>query len=59
MGFIYTVVAVALGSMFVLKAARLRRDFSPQAALKLFHFSITYLTALFVAIGVDVVVHVR
>lgn len=53
MGVIYTVAAVVLGGLFTAYAVALLRDPTPQKAMKLFTFSITYLTALFVAMAVD------
>lgn len=61
MGWIYTVTAVVAGGLFVLEAHRLlARAASPEntslASLKpmrLFHYSISYLTLLFVAVAVD------
>ena len=55
----YTVAAVVLGGIFFGYAWALRRDPSPRRAMKLFGFSITYLTALFIAMGVDAVVRVH
>ena len=53
---IYGITALALGVMFVGAAVALLRKPTPEAALKLFHFSNTYLALLFVAIAVDVIV---
>jgi heme o synthase len=50
---LYAVAAGALGIMFVLAAERLRRDPSPERAIKLFMFSNTYLALLFAAVAVD------
>jgi protoheme IX farnesyltransferase len=55
----YTGAAVVLGGIFAAYAWALRRDPSPRRAMKLFGYSITYLTALFVAMGVDAVVRVH
>jgi protoheme IX farnesyltransferase len=43
-----------LGALFVVYALRLRREPTPQAAMALFRYSITYLTLLFVAMAGDV-----
>jgi protoheme IX farnesyltransferase len=61
LGWIYAVSALVLGGLFTFFAARLyalatqgRADVA--RAMALFHFSITYLTALFVLMALDVVV---
>ncbi len=56
MGALYLVAAVALGSIFVVYAVRLRRQQTQKAAMRLFGYSITYLTLLFVAMAGDVLV---
>ncbi|MFV0316973.1 MAG: heme o synthase [Microthrixaceae bacterium] len=56
MGLIYWVGAVASGVAFGVLTWGVRRSPSPSNAMKLFHFSITYLTVLFVAMAVDVLV---
>jgi protoheme IX farnesyltransferase len=57
MGWVYTVAALALGAYFVGEAHRLhRRALRREAnlrAMRLFHSSITYLSALFVVMAVD------
>ena len=55
----YSAVAMVLGGIFFGYAWALRRDPSPRRAMKLFGFSITYLTALFIAMGVDAIVRVH
>jgi protoheme IX farnesyltransferase len=55
-GPIYTVAALALGAAFVWFANELRRVPTPANAMRLFGFSITYVTLLFAAIAVDTVV---
>ncbi len=55
LGPIYLIAAVALGAGFVLQVIVLRRDASVGAAMRLFRYSITYLTLLFAAVGVDTV----
>jgi len=53
---VYAVAALVLGAVFLAYALRLARDPSPRRAMRLFGFSITYLTALFVVMGLDAVV---
>ena len=53
MGWIYTVTAVVSGAVFTLYAVQLLRDPTPKRAMKVFTFSITYLSVLFIAMGVD------
>jgi protoheme IX farnesyltransferase len=50
---LYPVVAVVLGAMFVIAAEQLRRDPTPERAIRLFTFSNTYLALLFAAVAVD------
>jgi protoheme IX farnesyltransferase len=61
LGWIYALASTVLGAMFSFYALRLyRHAVSNKAdvaeAMRLFHFSITYLTALFVFMAVDVLV---
>lgn len=61
LGWIYALAATLLGGLFTFYALRLYRhalaDTADVAeAMRLFHFSITYLTALFVFMAVDVLV---
>jgi protoheme IX farnesyltransferase len=61
LGWIYAITALVLGGLFTFYALRLyhhaRNDRADVAeAMRLFHFSITYLTALFVLMAVDVIV---
>ncbi|MCU1490584.1 MAG: ctaB, partial [Acidimicrobiaceae bacterium] len=51
----YLVVAIVLGAAFFYRAWKLRADPTPPAAMKLFGFSITYLTLLFLAMGIDAI----
>ena len=57
MGWLYTLVAVASGGWFIVEShrlyARARRGDSDLKPMKVFHSSITYLTLLFLAVGVD------
>jgi protoheme IX farnesyltransferase len=61
MGLVYLVAAVVLGSIFLWRAFRLWREGSaPEAstaqAIRLYRYSISYLTLLFVAVAVDAVI---
>jgi protoheme IX farnesyltransferase len=56
MGVVYLVAAVGLGAAFVWQALTLRRDTTPQRAMRLFAFSNTYLALLFAAIAVDTLI---
>jgi protoheme IX farnesyltransferase len=61
MGLVYLVTAVILGAIFLWRAFTLWREGSaPEAstaqAIRLYRFSISYLTLLFVAVAVDVLV---
>ncbi len=59
MGWLYTVVAVLSGALFLLEAHRLlsraRQGLSAARlqAMRLFHYSISYLTLLFLAVAID------
>lgn len=53
MGPIYVASAVALGAAFTWLTLRLRRDLSTRAAMRVFTWSITYITLLFGAMAVD------
>ena len=63
MGWIYTVAALIGGALFLTEAHRLRaraKARATEAALKpmrLFHFSITYLTILFIGVAIDPLWH--
>jgi protoheme IX farnesyltransferase len=56
MGPLYVVSAAVLGAIFVFYAVRLRQRATPRAAMRLFQYSITYLTLLFAAMAGDVLV---
>jgi len=62
-GWVYTVAALVSGGLFLTEAHRLLRRALAGAAedvlkpMRLFHFSITYLTILFVGVAVDPVWH--
>jgi protoheme IX farnesyltransferase len=54
MGLIYLAAAVVLGAGFIWYALRVLRDTTDgRAAIRLFRFSITYLTLLFAAVALD------
>jgi protoheme IX farnesyltransferase len=53
MGGIYVVSAVALGAVFTWFAVQLRNDVSPKVAMRVFGWSITYITLLFGAMAAD------
>jgi len=55
----YGAVAFVLGGVFLGYSWALSRDPTPRRAMKLFGFSITYLTALFVVMGADAVIRVH
>jgi heme o synthase len=50
---LYPIAAVLLGAMFVFGAEQLRRNPTPERAIRLFTFSNTYLALLFTAVAVD------
>jgi protoheme IX farnesyltransferase len=56
MGVIYVVAAGVLGAVFLLYAIQLLRTETTAAAMRLFTWSITYVTLLFGAMAVDAVV---
>jgi protoheme IX farnesyltransferase len=56
MGALYLASALVLGTVFLLYAVRLRQLATPKAAMRLFQYSITYLTLLFAAMAGDVLV---
>ena len=53
MGLLYLGAAVVLGGVFTWLAVRLLRDPTPDRAMRLFTWSITYITLLFGAMAVD------
>ena len=63
MGWVYLVGAVASGALFIAEAHRLLARAKEGAAasvlkpMRLFHFSISYLTILFVAVAIDPLLH--
>ena len=54
LGVLYVVTASVLGAVFLAMTVRLWRQETQQAAMRLFSYSITYLTLLFVVMAVDV-----
>ena len=59
MGLIYLAASVVLGAVFLVFAVQLRRDATPARAMRLFTYSISYVTLLFSAMALDQLVHVR
>ena len=56
MGALYIVAAVVLGAIFTLMAVQLLRTEDAGKAMRLFGFSITYITLLFAAMAVDALI---
>jgi protoheme IX farnesyltransferase len=56
MGVVYSASALALGVAFVVFTFRLGRSPTPKAAMRVFSFSISYITLLFAAVMLDVLV---
>jgi len=60
MGLVYLVAAIALGVVFLWQAAKLNRTVTVEGttagAIRLYKFSISYLTGLFAAVAVDALV---
>jgi protoheme IX farnesyltransferase len=56
LGVAYVVVAAGLGAVFLQRALALRRDATARRAMRLFGWSISYLTVLFAAMGVIAVI---
>jgi protoheme IX farnesyltransferase len=59
LGVIYMVSAAILGAGFLASVVMLGRQPSPGRSMRVFAFSITYVTVLFVAMAVDVLVGSR
>jgi len=53
MGDLYLAAAIVLGGVFTWKAVQLARSGTPERAMRLFGWSITYVTLLFAAMAVD------
>ena len=56
LGWIYGVAAVVLGALFLWGTVDLGRNPTPQRSMRVFGYSITYVTLLFGALTVDVLV---
>ena len=56
LGTIYMVTAVVLGLGFLASVIDLGRDPSPARSMRVFALSITYVTVLFLAMAIDVLV---
>jgi heme o synthase len=56
LGWIYGVAAVVLGGLFLWGTIDLGRNPTPQRSMRVFGFSITYVTLLFAAMTIDVLV---
>ena len=56
MGVFYLVSAIVLGAIFGALTLPVKRDLSERSAMRLFSFSIVYITLLFGAITLDVVI---
>jgi heme o synthase len=59
MGLVYLTAAVLLGAVFLLQAVRLLQDATGKGAMRLFSYSISYVTLLFGAMALDQLVHVH
>jgi len=59
MGLLYGVAAIVLGAIFTWYSWILYREKTPKAAMRLFGWSITYLTLLFVVMAVDQFIDIR
>jgi heme o synthase len=53
MGDLYLAAAIVLGAIFLWQAVQLLRDRTPERAMRLFGYSISYLTLLFAAMAAD------
>lgn len=57
MTWLYSIIAIASGALFIHEAyalrSRVRQDLPDLNPMKLFHWSITYLSLVFLAIGID------
>ena len=57
LGYIYGITALLFGTLFILGSIRLGRDPSESRSMRLFSFSITYISVLFMALTLDVLVN--
>lgn len=57
MNWLYSMIAIASGALFIYEAyalrARVRKDIDDLNPMRLFHWSISYLSIIFLAIGID------
>lgn len=57
MNWLYSIIAIASGALFIYEAyalrTRVRKDLEDLNPMRLFHWSITYLSIIFLAIGID------
>lgn len=57
MSWLYSIIAIASGAIFIYEAfalrARVRKDLDDLNPMRLFHWSISYLSIIFLAIGID------
>jgi protoheme IX farnesyltransferase len=56
LGWIYAATASVLGAGFIIATVALAKVPTPAASMRVFTFSITYVTVLFAALTVDVLV---
>ncbi|MEY2401904.1 MAG: heme o synthase, partial [Ilumatobacteraceae bacterium] len=56
LGLIYTIIAVVAGGAFLWSTVDLGKNPTPQRSMRVFGFSITYVTLLFAAMTIDVLV---
>jgi len=59
LGLLYGASAIVLGGLFLAGCIGLHRDPTPQRSMRLFAYSITYVTLLFAAIAADVLIRSR
>jgi protoheme IX farnesyltransferase len=59
MGLLYLGSAVVLGALFLAQAVQLWHDSTAQRAMRLFSYSISYITLLFTAMALDQVIRAR
>lgn len=63
MGWVYTVIAVASGGLFLVEAHKLQRrakqgvPYSVLKPMRLFHYSISYLTLVFLGVAIDPLIY--
>ena len=59
MGLLYAGAAAVLGAVFLVYSVQLQRDATAQRAMRLFHYSISYVTLLFSSMALDQLVRTR